>query len=690
MADRYWVTGGTGLFNSTTNWSVTSGGASGASIPTSADIVYFDANSGSGVANAGAGTAYTFQDMILTGFTGTLSGTNTGTTSTITLTSGSSFTVSPTMTWGYAGTLVLNQTNTNYILTTNGKTIGGITVGTSNNIVLGGALTFDKTLTVNGGFDTANFTVTALNYTVFNSGSKIKLNGSTWFSAGFFQVSSSSTFDAGTSTISFTLNGGYSANFFYPGGKTYNKVIAGVTGINYHYIFEDGTVNEFEVNPLVINLYLFANFTVNILTASGFSLTFRLQIFGQRQGNFSSGHRGGNVTLTVNTWATKQFIDFRDIKAAGPLIPWTGTSFGDCQGNSDIIFPAPKTVYWNLAGSNNSNHPGWALTSGGTPAAANLPLAHDPIIIDNNSAGTTLTLGGAHAYNFKSVDTSTRTTPFELVAGQGIMLYGNWNTGSGITYTNRTASRVGFAGKFPQTVSTNGKIFPEIYLQSDSTLELLDPVTTSEEFTIEHGTLITNSFPIQALSLSFGAGTLTTRGAQFGTSAINITGTGTVFSSPGNTNLTISGSPNIKFSNATTTGKTFSSGSTNLSIFTVDQAGPGALTFTGSPTIGDITNSYGTTGATSILFTSGTSTTFNNWNASGTAGKLLTVKSTSLAAHTLSKSSGTVNAEYLELRYSQATGGATWLAATSVNLGNNTGWNITGTLATSNFFLLFM
>jgi hypothetical protein len=44
MAARYWV-GGSGNWNSTTKWSATSGGASGASVPTTADNVIFDANS---------------------------------------------------------------------------------------------------------------------------------------------------------------------------------------------------------------------------------------------------------------------------------------------------------------------------------------------------------------------------------------------------------------------------------------------------------------------------------------------------------------------------------------------------------------------------------------------------------------------------------------------------------------------
>jgi hypothetical protein len=46
MANRYWV-GGSGTWDptSTTHWSASSGGSGGASVPTSADDVIFDANS---------------------------------------------------------------------------------------------------------------------------------------------------------------------------------------------------------------------------------------------------------------------------------------------------------------------------------------------------------------------------------------------------------------------------------------------------------------------------------------------------------------------------------------------------------------------------------------------------------------------------------------------------------------------
>jgi hypothetical protein len=47
MADRYWV-GGTGNWSNTARWSTSSGGSSGASVPSSSDDVYFDANSNTG------------------------------------------------------------------------------------------------------------------------------------------------------------------------------------------------------------------------------------------------------------------------------------------------------------------------------------------------------------------------------------------------------------------------------------------------------------------------------------------------------------------------------------------------------------------------------------------------------------------------------------------------------------------
>lgn len=65
MADRYWV-GGAGSWNSTTKWSTTSGGASGASVPTSADNAIFDAASGASPFTATVTDGATCANLTLT------------------------------------------------------------------------------------------------------------------------------------------------------------------------------------------------------------------------------------------------------------------------------------------------------------------------------------------------------------------------------------------------------------------------------------------------------------------------------------------------------------------------------------------------------------------------------------------------------------------------------------------------
>ena len=72
MANRYWV-GGTASWDGTagSKWALTSGGAGGQAVPTSADTVFFDANSGANTVTIGAGTAIC-STLTMTGFTGTL------------------------------------------------------------------------------------------------------------------------------------------------------------------------------------------------------------------------------------------------------------------------------------------------------------------------------------------------------------------------------------------------------------------------------------------------------------------------------------------------------------------------------------------------------------------------------------------------------------------------------------------
>jgi hypothetical protein len=145
MANRYWV-GGAGTWSSTTKWSTTSGGSSGASVPTSADDVIFDGSSGTGTASISS-TA-NCASLTTTGWTGTITntvgfGTNLNVYGNITIGSGTSW-----GTWSNCGIQILtNNSNVNF----GGTTFPGsltINLTSGNTVTLTGNLSIASTFTI--------------------------------------------------------------------------------------------------------------------------------------------------------------------------------------------------------------------------------------------------------------------------------------------------------------------------------------------------------------------------------------------------------------------------------------------------------------------------------------------------------------------------------------------------------------
>lgn len=116
MATRYLVPGGTGDYNSTTNWSATSGGASGASFPLTGDDIIIDTNSLN--ASITVNVISACRSFNASNYTGTWTISNTltvsGSTNTgnITLSSGMSITG--------ASTFIKVPTGTSGVITSNG------------------------------------------------------------------------------------------------------------------------------------------------------------------------------------------------------------------------------------------------------------------------------------------------------------------------------------------------------------------------------------------------------------------------------------------------------------------------------------------------------------------------------------------------------------------------------------------
>jgi hypothetical protein len=202
MAALFWVTGGTGNWNSASNWALTSGGVGGIAVPSSLDTARFDANSGAGVATLDISPD--IQTLNCSGFTGTLA----FETNTISLNStGTIFTGATTMT--VTGTPQIICTNSS----ATARTITPTAVTEANSIsfrVTAGTGTFTMSSTTS--IRNIDFTdgVNPTGYAgVLSFGATVLVYGSVKFSTGMtVSVSGSAlTFAATSGTQSFTTNG---------------------------------------------------------------------------------------------------------------------------------------------------------------------------------------------------------------------------------------------------------------------------------------------------------------------------------------------------------------------------------------------------------------------------------------------------------------------------------------------------
>jgi hypothetical protein len=240
-----------------------------------------------------------------------------------------------------------------------------------------------------------------------------------------------------------------------------------------------------------------------------------------------------------------------------------------------------------------------------------------------------------------------------------------------------------------KAITTNGITvdFPLTFNGAGGAWQLQDALTMGSTRTLTHtnGTLDLNGKTLTvgtAYTTAVGTKNLTFNGGTLVCPAA----TTTAFNNAQPTNYTTTaGTGTGKISMTAATAKTFVGGGSTFNC-TLSNDGAGALTITGSNTFTTLANGVQ---PTTFTFTAATTTTVTNWNINGTAGNLVTIGSATASPHTLSKSSGVVNANYLSVSYSAATGGAGWYAGpNSTNGGNNSGWIFTAA-PSGNFLSLF-
>lgn len=477
MANRYWR-GGAGTWNSsnTSPWSATSGGPGGASVPTAADDVFFDNNSNIGTGAftvTMANSPRVCRNITISGLDGTmtLSGTNIGLT-----VSGSLFFPTTNFNRTYTGLTTFNATTTGQTITTNGKSFGAVTFnGVGGGWTLGSAFsTAGSALTlIAGSLNTSlsSYSITGFNFAVSSTNAKsLTLNNSTvTFSSSSalipawgLSAANNLTINANTSTI--VLSGIDTAVFDGGNNFAYNNVsftstststviAAQITG---SCIFNNLTLATPTVlvigahNDIIIRDDIIIN---NSFTAAG-SIT-----GGVRRLFINSGTNGNTTTINCSNFVVSD-ADLRDINISGAAVPASGIRLGDCGGNSNVTFDAPKTVYWRSTGSSNWTSNSWSNTSVGPINVIHYPLPQDKAIIDDTVPALNGSISIVVGEAVSSIDATQRTNNMTISVGTATpTFYGNvalspnvrFSSTAAFIFSNRTIKTI----DIPETTVNN-------------------------------------------------------------------------------------------------------------------------------------------------------------------------------------------------------------------------------------------
>jgi len=490
------------------------------------------------------------------------------------------------------GQTVAAYTSLTFAATSTGKTI------TSNGVTLNGPATFDgvgggwtlqdalnigtNQITVTkGSFDTGNYNVTAGSISSSNSNIRsITLGTSTVTLNGQSPITFNST-ELTFSGISSTINCTHTAAIvnFLPDGQSFGTV--NFTANTFGYSI-GSSVNSPSPTITFINLNIPARDSVGVTPTylgGDVVITSTLTVSSTELLNrtlLQSNQTGSPRVITAASTDLSN-VDFRYITGSGTAT-WSGTSLGDAGGNSLITFAAPKTVYWNRPGVSNWSSPGWALTSGGTPDAANFPLVQDTCIVDDNSAGSTLTLD--QNWYIGTYDTTARSTLFTLSYGTTTTYWCGSNNnmmgvsaGIGCTLNYIGVNKIQLVGYQPTNI-TNIDAY-------NSTIKVNVTNTGMGSLTLTNGTLDLNEY---SLSLnSFSSSNSNTRSIMFGsTGYLKLEGTGTIWNTATVTNLTTSGLRRVDVTAVTSLTRTISAGvwSEDYAFSFNITAGTGPVTFT--------------------------------------------------------------------------------------------------------------
>lgn len=461
-ANRYWIAASTANWNSTLNWSTTSGGAGGASVPGSGDIAIFN---GSGTGNCTINATVNVAGFsIVSGYTGTISqGANTVTVGT------SHFSQAAGTFTGGSVTIDINGTFT---------LSGGTFTATTSDFKIGSSVTSTSTIFTHSGgtfnhnngttiFDANNstntFTVDVITATQFYN-VKVEHNSG---------ISNTSTMQSGTNDTIKAVNdfthqksalkgvwrvqGNFIVGSMANGG-TGNTIMYG-TG-NKTYAFTSGG----RASNLIINK------SSGTVTSAFGTTDFSVQSFKLTAGSFTSPT--GNLNIG-GTWASNATV-FEHV--AGTFTHNSATTVFDMNGSFTFtIKPLSTTTFYNVT-----------INSKGTQVLQN---ATDTLRTDNN---LTLTQG---SFNTGVIKVKKDVIVTNTFGGTGTIAFMSTGNPQNFTLTGAT-------DKFNVTnliIKTNKRVILQsaaILDQSGQTLTLtkgLIQTSSANLLTIGHGVTVSGA-----------------------------------------------------------------------------------------------------------------------------------------------------------------------------------------------------
>jgi fibronectin-binding autotransporter adhesin len=628
--------GGGYSWNSSTSWSLTnSGSGSVDNYPLAQDTAVFSGSYSSFSINI---NAVALPSIDASAATGTITFSRSFGSATLDSNAvyGSAFTLSSSV--SISGTTALNFANRGTTtITTAGRSLFSIIVNSYGGTVeLADALSVgSNTLTVtNGTFDTKNYNVTAGSLESNNSNVRTITLGSSTFTlsgtAGIsFNTSTNLTFNAGTSNIvlpqdpNLSITCGLPLTFY---NITANAAASSVS--NRSVAFTNvGTIANLTLRAPGVDGTNLINFTgdatiTGTFQVVGTSLRNRYAIR-----NVNPQITNNRCNLSVNTLLADN-CDFEGINLTGAAINTAPSNAGDCGNNAGIVFPASKTLYWNLAGTQTFFSTGWATSSGDTPNVNNFPLAQDTAVFDD--AGSAGTVSTSAVFRLGTLEMGSRTTAMTLTVSTTFNIFKNLRFGSGVTITSNSNTINISSYDATNYIKTNGVSIP-IPVQINSiraNIELEDAFTSGVLFRVLYG-----QFNAKTYNVTIGAFQ-----ASGDTSLVVRMGSGTwtlTYSSQETNVWRISGitfykdTADIVLSSTSTNSRQFAGESFSYNKLTIGGAtGISTTTIIGNNQFTELASTK--TVAHTIALGS-TTQTFGKWTVTGTVGNVVTLTGTGTA-----------------------------------------------------------